>query len=71
MSERQSIIFFKTYGWTEAKAKKWLKMHDLHPIKHVDKKGTELRYRLIDPRVFRRFRILKLNNGIDIVLGFH
>ncbi len=70
-SARQSIIFFEKFGWNEKMAKKWLNEHNLIPIKHVDKhlKG-ELRYRLADPKLFKRFRTIKTVSGIDIIIGF-
>jgi hypothetical protein len=71
MSERQSIVFFKKYGWNKAKSKKWLDLHNLHPIKDVDEHiSSELRYRMNDPKKYSHFTSQKLNNGIQIVLGW-
>lgn len=74
-----SVVFLK--GWTEAAAKKWLKEHDLKPIKAVHKVirkadgvMSQMRYRIIHPSEFRRFITKKVKHGnkyINIVIGFY
>lgn len=70
-SEKQSVVFFEKKGWTENKAIRFLKAHNLHPIKHVDKhlKG-ELRYRLNDPKKYDHFTTIKTKLGINYILGW-
>jgi hypothetical protein len=70
-SAKQSIVFFEKFGWTDKMARQWLKYHNIKPMKPVDKHlHGELRYRLLPPENFKRFRMLKLGHGIDAVIGF-
>jgi len=64
----QSIIFDKKM-FTVAKAQKWLRNNKFKYTK-VDKKLHTLRFRQIDPKVFKRFRTKKIANGISFVIGF-
>ena len=71
MSERQSVVFFTDKGWTVPKARLWLKISGLKPIKHVDKSlHGQLRYRLKDPKKYRRFITKKTKVGINFIIGF-
>lgn len=78
-SEIHSIVFIPNgkNNWTTVKAIKWLKNHNLTPIKRVDKvkskqtgKITQLRYRIKDPALFKTFTTKKTNDEINIVIGF-
>lgn len=72
MSQKQSIVFFTNKGWNESSARKWLKIHNLIPIKSVDKHlPNQLRYRLVNPDKFKRFRTIATNDGINIIIGFN
>ncbi len=71
MSEKQSIVFFTNKGWNETSANKWLKIHNLHPIKDVDKHiNGQLRFRLTNPGKYKRFRTIVTKEGINIIIGF-
>ena len=69
MSEIQAVIFEKAH-WNTTHARHWLKMHDLKPIKRVHNVENFLRYRLADPKKFRRFITKKLPNGIELIIGY-
>jgi hypothetical protein len=69
MSEIHSVLF-DINKWTTAKARAWLKKENLKPIKKVHKQENFLRYRLHDPSKYKRFITKKLDNGIDLVIGF-
>ena len=76
MSEIHSVSFLAKGGWTADKARKWLKEHDLKPIKRVDKvyvdgKLTQLRYRIKDPKQFKRFSTKKTGNNINLIIGYY
>jgi hypothetical protein len=71
MSKIQSIAFFTADGWTPAKAKIYMKSAGFRPIKPVDKHlHGQLRYRLADPRKFRRFRVKTTKYGFNLIIGF-
>ncbi len=67
-SETQSV-YFMDYTWTPSMARAWLKKHNLHPIKHVERNGHQLRYRIHDPSQYKRFATKELGNDIYLVLG--
>lgn len=69
-SDIHSVQFDKT-KWTPARALAWLKDHDLKNIKPVHETANFYRYRIIDPRFFRSFITKKLDNGIELILGFY
>ena len=70
----QSVIFNKK-KWDQKKANRWLKNHQFKtkfPGKkspHITKKF--IRYRQLKPIVGTKFRIKKLNNGIDLILMYN
>lgn len=71
MSQIQSVVFFIDKGWTSAKAKKWLKVNEIEPMKRVDKSlENQLRYRIEDPSQFKRFITKKQKNGVNLIIGF-
>ena len=67
----QSVMFDNEI-WNTTQARKWLKNNNLKPMKRVDKTENYLRYRMIDPSQFKKFRIITLKGvkGIKFVLGF-
>ena len=71
MSKVQSVVFDKQL-FTPKTARKWLKKHDLIPIKHVDKTKNKLRYRLRQPGTKKQynFRMKRITDGIQFVLQF-
>ena len=70
-SEIHSIAFDNT-KWNTTTAKKWLKEHNYKPIKRVHKTTNTLRYRLLDPKLFKTF-IVKKNkkDGINFIIGYY
>jgi len=68
-SKIQAIVFDKTYYDTK-KARQWLKQHKHKAIKRVDITQNTLRYRLIDPAKFKRFRLKNITAGIQFVFGY-
>lgn len=69
MSETQSVLF-DNEKWNTIKAMRWLKNHNIKPLKRVHKTEDKLRYRVNDPSNYSRFRTKKLGGGIELVLGF-
>ena len=69
MSEVHSILFNKNI-WTLKDSKRWLKEHDYIPIKKVDITTNFYRFRIRDPKLFKKFRIIYIDYGIEFVLGF-
>ena len=74
-SEVQSVVFLKPV-WVQVKAKKWLKEHNLKPIKKVDivksksdNRILQLRYRMTPPKQYKQFITKKLDNNILLVIG--
>lgn len=77
MSEIHSVVFLPDgkKKWNSQTAMAWLKKHKLKPIKRVDKvytdgKLTQLRYRIQDPDMFKRFITKKSNADINFIIGF-
>lgn len=69
MSEVHSILFNKNI-WILKDAKRWLREHDYIPIKKVDITTNFYRFRIRDPKLYRTFRIIYIDYGIEFVLGF-
>lgn len=65
----QSIIFNKEY-WTQSEANNWLKKHNRHPIKAVHETKHFYRYRIKRPSGFKRYITKKLDNGIELIIGY-
>jgi len=65
----QAVVFGK--NWTTKKARQWLKEKKWKPIKRVHKtSGGFLRYRLLDPKQFKKFIWKSTNKGVNFVIGF-
>ena len=70
MSSIQSIVFSIEQGWKPLFARRWLREHNFHPIKAVDRRVKgQLRYRLQEPTKFHRFITKSLKGGINLVIG--
>lgn len=69
MSQLQSVVF-NPKQFTTAQARGWMKDHNIQPIKMVDKTKTQFRYRIQNPRKFKRFVTKKVSQGIMLVIGF-
>lgn len=69
MSQVQSVTFPRS-TFTTKKAMKWLKDHDMKPIKRVDRTTTRLRYRILEPDQFERFATKSISDDIQFTIGF-
>lgn len=69
MSEIQSVVF-NPKQFTPNQARLWLKNNNIRPIKIVDRTATQLRYRIVNPKKFKRFRTKIIKSGIMFVIGF-
>lgn len=64
--------------WTASTARRWLKQHDMKPIKHVDKTANTLRYRIRPPYWFKSFSTKVITDNektkprnINLVIGYY
>jgi hypothetical protein len=69
-SVTQAIIFDKFY-WSPLETRKWLIMHHLIPIKPMHETKKFYRYRLRDPKDFKRIRTIKTKDHLDIIIGYY
>ena len=69
MSEVHSIIFDKSW-YNTTQARDWLKAHGFVPIKRVDETTNFYRYRIRDPKLFKRFTIKQVAPYIKFVFGW-
>ena len=65
----QNIMFKKKY-FTLKEANEYIKKHGYKPIKKVHETDKMYRYRLASPKLFNKFRTLKIKKGILITIGF-
>jgi hypothetical protein len=65
----QAIYADESNGWTPAKLKAWMKEQGYVPLKGLHRKGTQLRYRIMDPKLFASFSTEVLNNHVHLVWG--
>ena len=73
-SQIHSVYFLTTDGWTSDMARNWLHLHNLSRSKKVHKMGVQLRYRIMDQRLFNRFttqKIISDGRPIYLVLGWN
>ena len=66
----QAVIFPKA-TWSIAKSKKWLKDNSIRSVKSARETVNFYRYRIQDPKLFDGFITKKLNNGVELVIGFN
>lgn len=66
-------VLFDINNWDTLEARKWLKNHNLKPIKNVHKTEHFLRYRIKDPSIFTHFitKTIDHGKGIKIIIGFY
>ena len=69
MSEIQSVLFSRK-NWKSKDARKWLDKKKLKRMKKVDKTENYLRYRINDPKKYKRFITKSESNGIKLIIGF-
>jgi hypothetical protein len=70
MSELQAILFKKT-AFTSAECRQWLKDNNHTPIKRVHITKNYRRYRLKEPVIGKKYRIIKLEKNISGVILFN
>jgi hypothetical protein len=65
-------ILFDKYYWPNSKDRLYYIRHhfNLEPIKRVHTTERYYRYRIVDPKLFKKFRTIHLNNNITVVLGY-
>lgn len=56
--------------WNARSLRAWLRLHGLTPIKRAHRVGSEIRYRLAPPELYRRYRTKVLPNGVYLVFGY-
>ena len=69
MSEIQSI-HIPINKYTKKEAWDWILQHGFTPIKET-KESNYYKFRLDDPKYYKRFRTKVLDNGIQLILGFY
>jgi len=67
-TEIHSVLFNNTV-WNSSEARKWLKEHNMVPIKRVHVTKNYLRYRIQDPEKFKSFVTKTTDQGITFVFG--
>ena len=65
----QAILFDKSL-WKQKHAKLWVRDHGYKQLKPVHITQKKFRYRIKDPRRFKKYRTKKVGIGIDLILGF-
>lgn len=69
----QAVLFDRKL-WTTQMAREWLRDHQIVPIKRVHVTEENLRYRIHEPEIYQRLRVLHLGKkktGISFVLGYN
>ena len=69
MSNIQAVLF-DVDKWSATKARSWLKNKKLNRIKRVHRKGNYLRYRIQDPRKYKKFITKNTKKSIKLIIGF-
>jgi hypothetical protein len=64
----QSILFRKKH-WTPESAERWLRMHG-YINQGMDPKGHFYRYRQHDPIKYKKLKTHKIDNNIDMIIGY-
>ncbi len=67
-SNHMQNVMFDRHLFTTRQAKEWMKIHNLKPIKHVDKTINYLRYRLREPRAGAHYNTKSITRGIKSVM---
>jgi hypothetical protein len=62
---------FDKATWPVSKAWDWLKSRNIKPIKSVDITENQLRYRMVEPKLFSRFwyEDIKDSPGVSVIMG--
>lgn len=64
----QAIIFDKHY-WTPKEASRWLHNNKYYPIKKEHETKNYFRYRIHNPKIFKKFITKRLPDHIELILG--
>lgn len=67
-SRVQAVLFDKSL-FTPEEARKWLVNHKLPSRKRVHITDKYLRYRILEPNQFARFRTKQIKEGIKLIIG--
>ena len=65
--EIQAVLFDNKI-WTAPEARRWLKTHNLKPLKRVDKTERYLRYRITKPNPKSKYATKTTDKGVTFVL---
>jgi len=65
----QSVLFDKN-KYTEKEARDWLKKNNYYSNGKIHVTDTRLRFRQLNPDKFNFFRTIKLNQDIDLIIGY-
>lgn len=68
-SHIQAVLFDKD-RFDSKSARKWLSKNNLTAMKRVHKTDKYLRYRINDPKRYKRMRTKGIDNGVKFILGF-
>jgi hypothetical protein len=70
VSAIQAVLFDRD-KWTVKNARLWLANEGIRPMKAPHYTEHEIRFRIKDPKKFKRFRTKTEPHGIDLVIGFY
>lgn len=70
VKEALQAVLFNKKDWNAELAKIWLNKHHYVPIKMPHFTKHLIRFRLKDPKIFKRFITRKLGYGIELVIGY-
>ena len=68
MSKIQAVYALQSDGWSAALLLKWIKQHNLQPIKRVHYVGDSIRYRINEPNPNKKYYTQMLPNGVHLVI---
>lgn len=70
-SRTQAVVFFRP-RWNVTKARKWLKDNKIKPMKGPDTKlfKNQIRFRIENPKKFKRFITKKTKDDVNFIIGF-
>jgi hypothetical protein len=71
MSSEVTAAMFDKNRWSKQEAENWLMSHNLTPIKNVHETDNYYRYRMKNPKGYHMMRTKKLNDGINLIIGFY
>ena len=65
----QSVAFNKN-KWDKFNANLWLKKYGLKKLKPFRIEGNYIRARIKDPKLFKRYITKKLDDNINLIIGY-